>query len=257
MKVWIPTHLSPEIPPGPTSPGQGSDQDGGVDTHSSESRHAPGPTSSGASYQTRMEGWTPTCPSPEMPPGPTSPGQGSDQEGGADTHRYECRHAPGQTSSGASHQTRMEGWAPTCPSPEMPPGPTSAGKGSDEDGGVDTPSSESRHAPGPTSSGASHRTRMEGWTPTCPSPEMPPGPTSAGQGSDQDGGVDTHSSESRHAPGPTSSGASHQTRMEAWTPTGLSPEMPPGPTSPVQGLDQDGGVDNHSSESRHAPWSDQ
>src|SRR6266702_3288631 len=151
----------------------------------------------------------------------------------------------------------MEEWTPTCPSLEMPPGPTSPIQGSDQDGGVDTHTSESRHAPGPTSSSASHWTRMEGWAPTCPSPEMPPGPTSPGQGSDQDGGVDTCSSESRHASGLTSSSASHRTRMEAWTPTCPSPEMPPGLTSPVQGSDQDGGVDNHSSESRHAPWSDQ
>ncbi len=93
---------------------------------------------------------------------------------------------------------------------------------------------------------------MEEWIPTCLSPEMPPGPTSPMQGSDQDGGVDTHSSKSRHASGPTSSGASHWTRMEEWTPTHLSPEMPPGLTSPVQGTDQDGGVDTHSSKSRHA-----
>src|SRR6266702_2066931 len=126
------------MPPGPTSAGQGSDQDGGVDTHSSESRHAPGPTSSGASHRTRMEAWTPTGLSPEMPPGPTSPVQGSDQDGGGDTHSSEFRHVSGLTSSGASHQTRMEGWTPTCPSPEMPPGPTSAGQGSDQDGGVDT-----------------------------------------------------------------------------------------------------------------------
>src|SRR6266702_4316130 len=253
MEEWTPTHLSPEMPSGPTSPGQGSDQDGGVDTHSSESRHAPGPTGSDASCQTRMEEWTPTCLSPEMPPGPTSPMQGSDQDGGVDTHSSESRHAPGLTSSGASCQTRMEEWTPTCLSPEMPPGPTSPGQGSDQDGGVDTHSSESRHAPGLTSSGASCRTRMEEWTPTCLSPEMPPGPTSPRQGSDQDGGVDTHSSESRHAPGPTSSGASCWTRMEEWTPTCLSPEMPPGPTSPGQGSDQDRGVDTHSSESRHAP----
>src|SRR6266702_1057254 len=84
-----------------------------------------------------------------------------------------------------------------------------------------------------------------------------PGLTSPVQGSYQDGGVDTHSSESRHAPGPTSPGASCWTRMEEWTPTCLSPEMPPGPTSPVQGSDQDGGVDTHSYKSRHAPWSDQ
>src|SRR6266704_1199074 len=253
MEEWTPTHLSPEMPPGPTSAGQGSDQDGGVDTHSSESRYAPGLTSSGASYRTRMEEWTPTCLSPEMPPGPTSPGQGSDQDGGVDTHTSESRYAPGPTSSGASYRTRVEEWTPTHPSPEMPPGPTSAGQGSDQDGGVDTHSSESRHVPGPTSSGASYRTRVEEWTPTCPSPEMPPGPTSPGQGSDQDGGVDTHSSESRHAPGPTSSGASYRTRMEEWTPTHLSPKMPPGPTSAGQGSDQDGGVDTHSSESRYAP----
>ncbi len=86
---------------------------------------------------------------------------------------------------------------------------------------------------------------MEEWTPTCLTPEMPPGPTSPVQGSDQDGGVDTHSSKSRHAPGLTSSDASHWTRMEEWTPTCLSPEMPPGPTSPVQGSDQEGGVDTH------------
>src|SRR6266702_3353037 len=254
------------MPPGPTSAGQGSDQDGGVDTHSSESRHAPGLTSSGASYWTRVEEWTPTCLSPEMPPSPTSPGQGSDQDGGVDTHSSESRHAPGPTSagqgsdqdggvdthtsesrhasgltsSGASYRTRVEEWIPTHLSPDMPPGPTSAGQGSDQDGGVDTHSSESRHAPGPTSSGASYRTRMEEWTPTHPSPKMPPGPTSAGQGSDQDGGVDPHSSESRHAPGPTSSGASYRTRVEEWTPTCPSPEMPPGPTSPGQGSDQDG-----------------
>src|SRR6266702_1474837 len=111
-------------------------------------------------------------------------------------------------------------------------------QGTDQDGGVDTHSSEFRHAPGPTSSNASCWTRMEEWTPTGLSPEMPPV-----QGTDQDGGVDTHSSECRHAPGPTSSNASHWTRMEEWTPTGLSPEMPPGPTSPMQGTDQDGGVD--------------
>src|SRR6266702_1989639 len=120
-----------------------------------------------------------------------------------------------------------------------------------------SPHSELRHAPGPTGSGASHWTRIEEWTPTCLSPEMPPGLTSPMQGSDQDGGVDTHSAECRHAPGPTSSGASHQTRMEEWTPTCLSPEMPTGPTSPVQGSDQDGGVDTHSSKFRHAPWSNQ
>src|SRR6266702_4100639 len=85
-------------------------------------------------------------------------------------------------------QTRMEEWTPTCLSPEMPPGLTS--------------------------SGASCQTRMEEWTPTCLSPKMPPGLTSPMQGSDQDGGVDTHSSESRHAPGPTGSDASCQTRME-------------------------------------------
>src|SRR6266702_4437536 len=174
MEEWIPTHLSPSMPPGPTSAGQGSDQDEGMDTHSSESRHAPGPTSSGASYRTRMEEWTPTHPSPKMPPGLTSPGQGSDQDGGVDTHTSESRHAPGLTSSGASYRTRMEEWTPTCPSPKMPPGPTSAGQGSDQDGGVDTHSSESRHAPGPTGSGASHQTRMEAWTPTHLSPKMPP-----------------------------------------------------------------------------------
>src|SRR6266702_4038756 len=92
---------------------------GGVDTHSSESRHAPGPTSSGASHQIRMKVWTPTLLSPKMPPGPTSPGQGSDQGGGVDTHLSESRDAPG---------------------------PTSAGQGSDQDGGVDTHSFESRHA---------------------------------------------------------------------------------------------------------------
>src|SRR6266702_2889841 len=146
----------------------------------------------------------------------------------------------------------MEEWTPTCLSPEMPPGPTSPRQGSDQDGGVDTHSSESRQAPGLTSSGASCWTRMEEWTPTCLSPEMPPGLTSPGQGSDQDGGVDTHSSESRHAPGLTSSDTSCQTRMEEWTPTCLSPEMPPGLTSPMQGPDQDEGVDTYSSESRHA-----
>src|SRR6266571_1783749 len=253
MEEWTPTHLSPEMPPGPTSTVQGSDQDGGVDTHSSESRNAPGPTSSGASHQTRMEKWTPTHLSPKMPPGPTSPVQRSDQAGGVDTHSSESRHAPGLTSSGASCWTRMEEWTPTCLSPEMPPGLTSPVQGSDQDGGVDTHSSKSRHAPGLTSSGASHQTRMEEWTPTCLSPEMPPSLTSPVQGSAQDGGVDTHSSKSRHAPGPTSSGANHWTRMEEWTPTCLSSEMPPGLTSPVQGSDQDGGVDTHSSKSRHAP----
>src|SRR6266702_849079 len=142
-----------------------------------------------------MEEWTPTCLSPEMPPSLTSPMQGTDQDGGVDTHSSESRHAPGPTSS----------------------------KLSDQDGVVDTLSSESRQAPGPTSSGASCWTRMEEWTPTCLSPEMPPGPTSLMQGSDQDGGVDTHSSESRHAPGLTSSDASCWTRMEEWTPTCLSP----------------------------------
>src|SRR6266702_130779 len=205
MEEWTPTYLSPEMPPGPTSPVQGSDQDGGVDTHSSESRNAPGPTSSGASHQTRMEKWTPTHLSPEMPPGPTSPVQGSDQDGGVDTHSSESRNAPGPTSTGASHRTRMEEWTPTHLSPEMPPGLTSPVQGSDQDGGVDTHSSKPRHAPGLTSTGASHRTRME-WTPTDLSPEMPPGLTSPVQGSDQDGGVDTHSSKSRHASGPTSSG---------------------------------------------------
>src|SRR6266702_2897837 len=215
------------MPPGLTSPGQGSDQDGGVDTHSSESRHAPGLTGSDASCQTRMEEWTPTFLSPKMPPGPTSPMQGSDQDGGVDTHSSESRHAPGPTSSGASRQIRMEAWTPTLLSPKMPPGPTSPMQGSDQDEGVDTRSSESRHAPGPTSSCASHQTRLEAWTPTLLSPKMPPGPTSPRQGSDQDGGVDTHSSESRHAPGPTSSGASYRTRMEEWTPTYPSPKMPP------------------------------
>src|SRR6266571_1436700 len=100
----------------------------------------------------------------------------------------------------------MEEWTPTCLSPEKPPGPTR--------------------------SGASHRTRMEEWTPTCLSPEMPPGLTSPVQGLDQDGGVDTHSSESRHAPGLTGSDTSCWTRMKEWTPNHLSPEMPPGPTSP-------------------------
>ncbi len=71
---------------------------------------------------------------------------------------------------------------------------------------------------------------MEEWTPTHLSRDMPPGLT----GSD----------------------ASCQTRKEDWTPTCLSLKMPPSPTSPVQGSDQDGGVDTHSSKSRHAPWSD-
>src|SRR6266702_1831674 len=230
-----------------------SDQDGGVDTRSSESKYAPGLTSSGASHRTRIEEWTPTLLSPKMPPGLTRRGQGSDQDGGVDTHSSESRHAPGPTSSGASHWTRMEEWTPTLLSPKMPPGRTSPMQGSDHDGGVDTHSSESRHAPGPTSSCASHRTRMEEWTPTLLSPKMPPGPTTPEQGSDQDGGVATCSSESRHAPGPTSSCASRRTRMEAWTPTLLSPKMPPGPTSAGQGSDQDGGVDTHSSESRDAP----
>jgi len=242
MEEWTPTHLSPEMPPGPTSPMQGSDQDGGVDTHSSKSRHAPGPTSSGASHWSRMKEWTPTCLSSEMPPGPTSPMQGSDQDGGVDTHSSESRHASGPTSSGASHWTRMEEWTPTCLSPEMPPGLTSPMQGTDQDGGVDTHWSKFRHVPGLTSSGASHRTRMEEWTPTCLSPEMPPGLTSPVQGTDQDGGVDTHLFKFRHPPGPTSSGASHRTRMEEWTPTCLSPKMPPGPTSPVLQSDQDGGV---------------
>src|SRR6266581_31631 len=143
MEEWIPTLLSPNMPPGPTSPGQGSDQDGGVDTHSSESRHAPGLTSSGASYRTRMEEWIPTHLSPEMPPGPTSAGQGSDQDGGVDTHTSESRHDHRLISSGASYRTRVQKWTPTYLSPEMPPGPTSAGQGSDQDGGVDTHTSES------------------------------------------------------------------------------------------------------------------
>src|SRR6266702_2030608 len=199
---------------------------GGGDTHSSESRHAPGPTISGASHQIRMKVWTPTLLCPKMPPGPTSPGQEADQDEGVDTHSSESRHAPGWTSSGASHQIRMKAWTPTLLSPKMPLGPTSPGQGSDQDEGVDTHSSESRDAPGPTSSGTSHQTRMEEWIPTLLSPKIPRGPTSSGQGSDQDGGVDTHLSESRDAPGPTSAG---------------------------QGSDQDGGVDTHSSESRHAP----
>src|SRR6266702_3811 len=120
MEEWTPTCLSPEMPPGLTSPRQGSDQDGGVDTHSSKSRHASGPISSGASHRTRMEEWTPTCLSPEMPPGLTSPVQGSDQDGGVDTHSSKPRHAPGLTSTGASHRTREE-WTPTHPSPDMPP----------------------------------------------------------------------------------------------------------------------------------------
>src|SRR6266702_1740243 len=186
MEKWTPTLLSPKMPPGLTNPGQGLDQDGGVVTHSSEFRHAPGPTSSCASHQTRMEKWTPTLLSPKMPPGPTNPGQGLDQDGGVDTRSSESRHAPGPTSSGASHQTRMEEWTPTLLSPKMPPGSTRPGQGSDQDGGVDTHSSEFRHASGLTSSGASHRTRMEGWAPTCPSPEMPPGLTSPVQGTDQD-----------------------------------------------------------------------
>src|SRR6266571_5181195 len=157
MEEWIPTLLSPEMPPGPTSPVQGSDQDGGVDTHSSESRHAPGLTGSGASCRTRMEEWTPTFLSPEMPPGPTSPVQGSDQNGGVDTHSSESRHASGLTGSGASCRTRMEEWTPTLLSPKMPPGPTSPVQGSDQDGVVDAHSSKSRHAPGPTGSDASCR----------------------------------------------------------------------------------------------------
>src|SRR6266702_4518081 len=227
MEEWIPTHLSPDMPPGPTN--------------------------SGASHWTRVEEWIPTLLSPDMPLGPTSPGKGSDQDGGVDPHSSESKQAPGLTSSGASRWTRMEEWTPTHLSRKMPPGPTSPGQGSDQDGGVVTHSSESRHAPGPTRSGASRQTRMEEWTPTHLSRKMPPGLTSPGQGSDQDGGVDTHSSESRHAPGPTSSGASPRTRMEEWTPTLLSRKMPRGPTSPMQGSDQDGGVDTHSSESRHAP----
>ncbi len=214
MEEWTPTCLSLKMPPGLTSPVQGSDQEGGVDTHSSEFRHAPGLTGSGASHQTRMEEWTPTCLSPKMPPGLTSPVQGPDRDGGVDTHSSESRHAPGLTGSGASHRTRMKEWTPTYLSPKMPPGPTSPVQGPDQDGGVETHSSESRHAPGPTGSGASHWTRMEEWTPTCLSPEMPPGPTSPVQGSEQDEGVVTHSSECRHAPGLTSSGASHWTRME-------------------------------------------
>src|SRR6266702_3541380 len=166
----------------------------------------------------------------------------------------ESRHAPGLTSSGASHWTRMKEWTPTYLSPKMPPGPTSPVQGSDQDGGVDTHSSESRHASGLTSSGASYWTRMEEWTPTHLNPEMPPGPTSPGQGSDQDGGVDTHSSESRHAPHLTGSDASCQTRMEEWTPTHLSPEMPPGLTSPIKLSDQDGGVDTLLHTARHIIW---
>src|SRR6266702_3466059 len=161
MEEWTPTYLSPKMPPGPTSPMEGSDQDGGVDTHPSKFRHAPGATSSGASCRTRMEEWTLTHLSPEMPPGLTSPMQGSDQDGGVGNHSSKSRHASGVTSSGVRCQTRMEEWTPTCLSPEMPPGPTSPMQGSDQDGGVDTHLSESRHAPGPTSSGASHRTRME------------------------------------------------------------------------------------------------
>ena len=161
MEEWTPTHLSPEMPPSPTSPGQGSDQDGGVDTHSSESIHASGLTGSDASCQTRMEEWTPTLLSPKMPPGLTSPGQGSDQDGGVDTHSYESRHASGLTGSGASCQTRLEEWTPTLLSPKMPSGPTSPVQGSDQDGGVDTHSYKSRHAPGLTSSDASCQTRME------------------------------------------------------------------------------------------------
>ncbi len=117
----------------------------------------------------------------------------------------------------------------------MPPSPTSPMQGLDQDGGVDTHLSKFRHAPGPTSSGASHRTRMKEWTPTHLSPEMPPSPTSPVQGTDQDGGVNTHSSESRHASSLTSSGASCWTRIEEWTHTCLSSKMPPGLTSPMQG----------------------
>ncbi len=141
-----------------------------------------------------------------------------------DTHSSESIHTPGLTSSGVSHQTRMKEWTPTCLSPKMPPSLTSPVQGSDQDGGVDTHSSESIHASGLTSSGASHRTRMEEWTSTHLSPKMPPGLTPAppgltspGQGSNQDEGVDTHSSESRHASCLTSSGANHWTRMEEWT----------------------------------------
>src|SRR6266702_2087258 len=171
MEEWTPTCLSPDMPPGLTSPMQGSDQDGGVDTHSSKSRHAPSLTSSGASHQSRKEGTT-TCLSPEMPPGPTSPVQGSDQDGGVDTYlsesrdapwsnqscagvrpgwrsgypSSESRHAPGWTSSDASCQTRMEKWTPTLPSPKMPPGLTNLCRG---------------------------HTRMDEWIPTHPSPDMP------------------------------------------------------------------------------------
>ncbi len=113
---------------------------------SSESRHAPGWTSSDASCRTRMEEWTPTLSSPKMPPGPTSPVQGLDQDGGVDTHSSESRHAPGQTSSDASCQTRMEEWTPTLPSPKMPPGLTNLCRG---------------------------HTRMDEWIPTHPSPDMP------------------------------------------------------------------------------------
>src|SRR6266702_2329458 len=120
MEEWTPTCLSSEMPPGRTSPGQGSDLDRGEDTHSSKSRHAPGLTSSDSSCHTRMGEWTRTCPSSEMPPGPTSPRQGSDQDGGVDTHSSKSRHASGPMSSGASHQTRMEEWIPTHPSPDMP-----------------------------------------------------------------------------------------------------------------------------------------
>src|SRR6266702_3967912 len=272
MEEWIPTHLSPEMPPGPTSPGQGSDQDGGMDTHSSEYRHAPGLTSSGASHQTRVEEWTPTCPSPEMPPGPTSPVQGSDQDGGVDTHSSESRHAPGPTSSGASHQTRMEGWTPTRPSPEMPPGPTSAGQGQTRMGEwIPThlspdmplvqpvvvqaigpgwrrghPLIQVQRCPLVRPVLGRGQTRMEEWIPAHLRPDMPLVRPVVVQAI----GPGWRSGHPlvlvQRCPLVRPVLGRGQTRMEEWIPTHLSPDMPPGLTSSSQAGGPDGGVDIHS-----------
>ncbi len=200
MEEWIPTHLSPDMPPGPTN--------------------------SGASHWTRVEEWIPTLLSPDMPLGPTSPGQGSDQDGGVDTHSSESRQAPGLTSSGASHRTRVEEWIPAHLSPDMPlvrPVVVQAIRTGWRSG---HPLVQVQRCPLVRPVLGRGQIRMEEWIPTHLSPEMPPGPTSPGQGSDQDGGMDTHSSEYRHAPGLTSSGASHRTRVEEWIPAHLSPDMP-------------------------------
>src|SRR6266702_4473996 len=166
-----------------------------VDTHSSEFRDAPWSDQYWAGVR---PGWRSGYPLIQVQTCPWSDQEWcklSDKDGGVDTHLSESRDAPWSDQSY---------------------------EGSDQDGGVDTHSSKFRHASGATSTM---------------------------QGSDQDGGVGNHSSKSRHASGVTSSGVRCQTRMEEWTPTCLSPEMPPGPTSPIQGSDQDGGVDTHSSES--------